>query len=241
MIHLAESLAIHSVEGFLTPDEVANLTDVMDELLGARGPETYGAGRTATMHEVPGLRPEEAMAVYEPDGRVEVSELPGSAETLLQKAASRAMPTIAWVLPSVTSLRPWTYVEYGPGQHITPHADGIALDPMSWPRQIAGISVVVETAACGGGFYVETTSDERIWSPQRDTAEAGYEAGMRIANDGADNSSKWFRELRRTRWTVNPGVGCAIIYGSQLVHGTDPVGEGRARKFISWFVAERQE
>ena len=45
------------------------------------------------------------------------------------------MPAIRRAMPAITTCRPWTYVEYRPGQYITPHVDGIAPDPYAWPRQ----------------------------------------------------------------------------------------------------------
>lgn len=241
MIHVSETLTVHSVEGFLTNEETAELTIVMDVLLGRDGAECYDSARQNTLHAIPGHTLAEAMAVYEPAGRVEVTELPRRAEAILAHASERALPTIRRVMPSITSWRPWTYVEYGPGQHITAHADGIAPAPGSWPRQIAGISVVLASACRGGGFYVDTTGSDALWATHLPDSGQGYAAAMSLAHDGADNSSPWFRAMPRTRWTVHPGPGTALLYGSQLIHGTDPVIHGRERKVISWLIAEPEE
>jgi hypothetical protein len=36
---------------------------------------------------------------------------------------------------------------------------------------------------------------------------------------------------------VTPAPGTALLYGSQLIHGTEPVTCGRVAKFISWLIA----
>jgi hypothetical protein len=128
-------------------------------------------------------------------------------------------------------------VEYGHGQHITAHLDGIAPDPLEWPRQIAGISIVIDAPTDGGAFFAETASGEPLWATTPPPG-AGYYPGMWLAHDGADHSSAWFRDLPRTRWTVAPAPGTALLYGSQLAHGTEPVCAGIARKFISWLIAD---
>ncbi|MGL5866566.1 MAG: hypothetical protein ACRCYX_11990 [Dermatophilaceae bacterium] len=238
MIHVAETLAIHSVEGFLTANQVTDLSTAMTRLLARDGTEPYDEGRCATMHEIPGRSAQQAMAVYEPCGRIEVTNLPDEVTTVLDAALRAALPAITRALPSITTWRPWTYVEYGPGQHITPHVDGIAPNPATWPRQIAGTSVLISAAEDGGDFAVETTGSPRLWSDAAPPDACGYDPSISIAHDGADNSSPWFHTLLRTRWTVRPTPGTALLYGSQLTHGTDPVVTGRCRKFLNWLLAE---
>lgn len=242
-IELNETLAVGSTEGFLTAAETASLAHIMDRfLLGDDGIDaraTYGHRRVHSIHEIPGHDTAVAMTTYEPAGRVEITEIPVDAEAMLQRAFRRARPMLARILPSVTSCRPWTYVEYAVGQHITAHLDGIAPDPAAWPRQIAGISVTIEASEEGGDFFVETTSSQRLWNSELTGPVPGYAAAMSFAHDGADNSSPWFATMPRTRWTVSPGPGTALLYGSQLAHGTTPVRSGHSRKFISWLFAEQ--
>lgn len=235
-IHFTETLTIGSVEGFLTPDEIAGTVKIMDECLAEAGLSRFDGDRRASIHEIPGHTAQHAMLVYEPSGRVEIANIPAEAESILQHAFDRVQAAVCRSLPSVSLCRPWTYVEYGPGQHITTHLDGIAPDPLAWPRQIAGISVVISEADQGGGFYVETTSDDRLWE-RRHTGD-GYAPGTHLAWDGADQSADWFRAMPTTRWTVSAPPGTALLYGSQLAHGTEPVVGGRCRKFISWLIAE---
>ncbi len=237
-IHLAETLAVGSIENFLAAEATAQLKEIMDAFLAEGDPARFWRKRTASIHEIPGHTAAEAMAVYEPAGRLETPTIPAEAEQLLQHAFEHARPALARLVPSVTTCRPWTYVEYGPGQHITTHLDGIAPDPLGWPRQIAGVSIIIGAATRGGAFYVETTSHEGLWNERCDDSGSGYFPGMCLAHDGADHSADWFRDMPRTRWSVDPAPGTALFYGSQLAHGTEPVIEGRARKFISWLIAE---
>lgn len=242
-IGLNETLTVGSIEEFLTARELATLEELMEEFLrdtaGGDIRSAYDQRRTNSIHEIPGHDTAAAMATYEPAGRVEITDIPADAESILQQAFSRSQHTLERMLPSVSSCRPWTYVEYGPGQHITPHLDGIAPNPHGWPRQIAGISVVIGTRCEGGDFFVETTSDDQLWNPDVAGPVPGYEPGMAFARDGADNSSPWFAATARTRWSAAPAPGTALLYGSQLAHGTTPVRTGRSRKFISWLFADK--
>ncbi|AJC54960.1 hypothetical protein [Streptomyces sp. 769] len=243
MIHIAETIAVGSVEEFLTPKERTRLAAVMNGFLTEETRARFGTQRTTSIHEIPDHSHEQAMAVYEPAGRVEVPNIPDEAEQLLQYAFDRARPALSRVMPSITACRPWTYVEYGPGQHITAHLDSIAPDPLAWPRQIAGISVVIHEAEVGGEFYVESTSSNRLWNTclDHDAQGHGYADGMWLAHDGADHSADWYAAMPRTRWRVNPAPGTALLYGSQLTHGTEPVARGQVAKFISWLIAEKRE
>lgn len=238
MTHIAETLLTHSIEGFLRPAEIAVLHTRMTEMTESPERATFDEDRTSTMHSVPGLTDDAAMAVFEPEGRLEIIDLPDEVAAILADATSRAMPQIRLAMPSITGIRPWVYIEYSKGQHITAHVDNIAPDAATWPRQIAGISVVISPPQGGGDFYVETTGAPQLWTQTEPGEDRGYLPGMRIAHEGSDFSSAWFRDMPRTRWSVDPPAGTALIYGSQLTHGTNPVSAGVCRKFISWLIAE---
>lgn len=237
-ISMSETLMTGSIEEFLNTHETELLTGLMNAFLHRSGRSIFDEERTSSIHEVLSLASHAVRAAYEPEGRVEVMTIPAEAEVLLQRAFHRAAPAIHRLCPSASVCRPWTYVEYGVGQHITPHVDGIAPDPLSWPRQIAGISVLIQKADAGGEFFIETASSEAIWNSVA-PADSGYAVDMQLAHEGADETSPWFRAMRKTRWIVDPPVSTALMYGSQLTHGTQPVKVGRARKFISWLVLER--
>ncbi|MFK0154286.1 2OG-Fe(II) oxygenase [Streptomyces sp. NPDC090493] len=236
MIHPAETLTVSSIEDFLTPDEVTTLITTVDSVLGDDGVRRFDTERTSTLHSIPGHTSKQAMAVYEPAGRLEIHPPPATAAKILAQAVERAMPALRRALPALTSCREWMYVEYAPGQHITPHIDGIAPHPADPVRQLAGISVVLEHAEAGGEFFVETTSHPALWSDQH--GGDGYHPAMTFTHDGADHSADWFRTMARTRWNVHPAPGTALLYGSQVTHGTEPVHAGRERKFISWLISE---
>lgn len=239
MIHIAETLSIRTVESFLKPKEIDRLNDVMDGALGSFGRDRYGAGRHTTIHEIPGRSPSEAQDVYEPAGRIEMTDIPYEATTLLDQALKLHMAAVTRTLPSVTGHRPWIYLEYGASQYITPHADGIAPDPLTRPRQIAAATVTLtDLQDTGGAFYVETTGSDAVWTADEAPTESGYAHGMRFAHDGTDISSPWFRTMPRTRWSVTPAPGTLVVFGSQLIHGTEPVRAGRVRKFLTLFVSE---
>ncbi|MGW0731797.1 2OG-Fe(II) oxygenase [Streptomyces sp. NPDC002851] len=238
MIHIAETLGIHSVEGFLSPLHMDELAQVMDRTLTKRGRSHFDADRRTTVHEIPGHSSAQAQDVYEPAGRVEMTDIPAEAAALLDQTLDAAMPQLTRALPSVAGHRPWTYLEYGPGQHITPHADGIAPDPLTRPRQIAAATVTLNTPYTGGAFYVETTGSNTLWTPDRTITTTGYASGMRFIHDGTDSSSPWFRTMPRTRWTTTPAPGTLAVFGSQLIHGTEPVESGRVRKFLTLLIAE---
>lgn len=239
MIHIAETLSIRTVEGFLTLSEIERLNRVMDDALATLGCDQYGAGRRTTIHEIPGHSPAQAQRVYEPAGRIEMAEIPYEAAALLDQALRPHMAAITRTLPSVTRHRPWIYLEYGAGQYITPHADGIAPDPFARPRQIAAATVTLtDIHDTGGAFYVETTGSDAVWAADEAPTGSGYAQGMRFAHDGTDMSSSWFRSMPRTRWSVAPAPGTLVLFGSQLVHGTEPVRTGRVRKFLTLFVSE---
>ncbi|MFJ9693135.1 hypothetical protein [Kitasatospora sp. NPDC101183] len=239
MIHIAETLSIHTVEDFLGAHEVQQLNELMDLELAQRGRESFDDARLSTIHEVPGLTSELARALYEPAGRVEMTDVPAAAQAILNAALERSRAAIARNAPSVESHRPWIFLEYQAGQYISAHADGIAPDPGAWPRQIAAASVAIELAPDGsGGFYVETSGSEAPWTPASPKPVTGYDARMRFISEGTDGSSDWFAAMKRTRWTAQPATGTLLVFGSQLVHGTEPVRVGRVRKFLTLLTAE---
>ncbi|MGW0825530.1 2OG-Fe(II) oxygenase [Streptomyces sp. NPDC002845] len=238
MIHIAETLSIRTVEGFLAPSEIEYLGHLMDEALVSPGRDKYGTARRTSIHEIPGHSLAQAQEVYEPAGRIEMTEIPYEAAVILDQALKHHMVAITHTLPSVSRHRPWIYLEYGPGQYITPHADGIAPDPLARPRQIAAATVTLADAHSGGAFYVETMGSAAVWTANEAPAESGYAPGMRFIHDGTDTSSPWFRTMPRTRWSVAPAPGTLVVFGSQLVHGTEPVLTGRVRKFLTFFHSE---
>lgn len=239
VLDLGQTLAVSTVENFLDAAEVSTVLHAVEADPGIRRARAKAAnadGRRnggyagGAQHEIPGMSDADARRVFEPRGRVQVGTLPRRVEAILTSATERAMPALRRLFPATTSVRPWTYVEYAPEQYITPHVDGIAPKPTTWPRQVAGLGITIQRAEDGGEFYIETTASDELWD---DSAETG---SLAWAREGADESSPWFRAMRRTRWVVAPAEGTLACYGSQLVHGTMPVRSGRAIKLLSWLI-----
>lgn len=227
-INPIEALAVGSVENFLTADERRKLIVLMDARLVPEVRQAADAHRTNSIHEIPGASAEYARKVYEPAGRVELTILPNEVIQILKEASTRALPLVRSYAPSVMFAREWTYVEYGIGQFITCHVDRVAPSPTSRPLQLLGVSVCLNDDILGGEFYVETTPSPELWSEE-------FLGRLRFARKSPDISADWFNRIPRTRWTVRPRAGDALVYGAHVAHGTLPVQEGCLRKFISWY------
>lgn len=222
---LSETLAVASVEEFLDADVRAEILATMRRHTAAL-PE-----RTGSVHSVPGLATEEVVAAYEPAGRVEVTDLTDPVVAALDAAAARALPALQRTYRSAISAGEWIYLEYGPGQYITPHIDyAVDDDPARAtlePPHVAGIGIPLNDDYAGGEFFVETTASEELWrAAARDRVRAG-----------ADATSEWFAQVPRSRWICQPAAGTALTYGSQLTHGTLPVRSGTVRKIIGFLSA----
>jgi hypothetical protein len=213
---------IHSVEQACTPAEAAELSELMAVFLADSGDRyVVGGGLTGSVHEIPGHTSREAAQLYEPNGRVECTELPAQAEKILEEIFVRNLPSIRYAHPRAVRNNGWFYVEYGDGQFVNPHVDyhGRIGDP--WPGVLASLSLSVGIADGGGQFFVETSGADSVW------------AGPHVARRGLDWSTPSFREQRRVRWTAQQDLGDMLIWGSQMIHGTVPVRRGRSRKFLT--------
>ncbi|MFF7024842.1 hypothetical protein ACFY97_28015 [Streptomyces klenkii] len=209
MIHLTETLAVHTIEGFLTPDETSRLTKLLDDHLVATGwvPERPRAGM------VP----------------------PEAAQEILMAGIERAMPAIRRVFPSVAGVTPWDYHDLGPGDRIDPHLHGVH-EPDKRPQRVARVAFHLQEAERGGQFYVDTCSSDAVWTDRTAGPGSAFLPGMRFARDIADDAgpeAAWLNDVPRTRWTSAPPAGTAVVYGAQLVHGVETVVEGRLRKLIT--------
>jgi hypothetical protein len=228
MLHPQESLLIHSIEDFLSPTELKEIAQRMDSVVAAQGKDNLDRSRRTSVHAVDGLTTDSLMKLYEPAGRVELKDLPPDVIAILDAASDRAVPHLKRLFPSGGRLRSWIYLEYSSGQHITPHID-MAVDgtePSGF--KVAGIGVPLNDDYVGGEFYVETCGSESLWSSNDDK-------GVIQVREGADSTSDWYPELKRTQWVVRPAAGTAVLYGSQLTHGTKPIISGTIKKIIGFF------
>jgi hypothetical protein len=227
VVVLLPTIMTYSVEGFLGTDEADEVCKEMDATKLALPRERVLAGGGNSIHTVKDMTVEQAVQVYEPEGRVEILNLPERVLELLETAVDRNMANIQRAFPQMRSVGRWFYVEYAPGQFITPHADQYKNKAAPDHPKIGGLSVQLNDDFSGGNFYVETCGAPEVW-----TEADGEQRLMRRAND----SSPEFRAVPRTRWTSAPRLGTAFMYGSQLVHGTEPVTDGRIRKVINWLL-----
>ncbi|MEV5240423.1 hypothetical protein AB0K89_15170 [Streptomyces cinnamoneus] len=211
MIHMTETLAVQTVEGFLTADETTELTKVLDDHLVATG-------------WVP-ARPSEGITP------------PRAAHAILDAAMRRALPALRRVFPSARGTDPWLYHDLGPGDRIRPHVHGVG-DPRARPQRIARVAFNLQDAERGGEFYLDTCSAEALWSEVTPAAGSAYAPGARFVHEiTARTGPVKLSDVPHTRWTCSPPPGTTVVYGTQLVHGVLPVEEGRVRKLITNLLA----
>lgn len=223
----SQTLLAYSVEEFLLPEEIRSIARSMQRFMESEDRDFRAGADSRSVHRIDGRDTAEAVAVYEPAGRIEVTDVPPEVIAILDDAFARTLPRIRRAYPSVSKRDCWIYLEYGVDQHITAHADYAENEDRPDQPKIAGLSIVLNDDFEGGEFFIETTASSDIWQP---------EGGDRIV-PGANESSDWFRSMPRTRWVARPKAGTALMYGSQLIHGTTPIRSGRARKIIGFVTA----
>ncbi|MFJ9854837.1 hypothetical protein [Streptomyces sp. NPDC101150] len=215
MIHPAETLALQTVEDFLTGDELSQLRKILDVL------------------------PRDGAA----SGRRELEHLraPEPADEILQEAFRRALPAIQQVMPSVARAAPWHYAALTVGKEVPTHLDGI-LNAGAPPRRLGRIGVVLTDAEEGGEFYVATTSSPNPWTDTVLGEADGYRPALRLARglprEREDvreyrESAQWIDHTPQTRWRCDAPAGVAVAYGAHLIHGVTHVRKGTLRKFIT--------
>jgi hypothetical protein len=213
---------LHSVEDACTESEATRLLREMDALIArSDGAYVIGGQREASVHDIPGHSPREAAELYEPKGRIECTELPADVVDTLETVFARNLPALRYAYPEATRNNGWFYVEYGAEQFVNPHVDyhGRIGDP--WPGVLATVSLSVCAADRGGEFFIETSGSDAVWEKPH------------VARRGLDWSTPAFREQRRVRWTARSEAGDMLVWGSQVIHGTEPVIEGRSCKFLT--------
>jgi hypothetical protein len=228
-MHQLETLMVLSVENLLTRREADVVVDRMRAHIADAPVDAFeSARREKSIHGIPGLSPGETSAVYEPNGRLEVDVVPGEVATLVNGAIERQMDDIRRLVPSVTGIDDWVYVEYRRGEYVSPHVDYAENADRPERPKVVGIGIQLNDDLTGGEFFIETTASAQLW---HDTVH-----GIDIA-PVANNHSEWFRQLPRTRWITRAAKGSALLYGTRVVHGTCPVESGVSRKLIGWLLA----
>lgn len=219
---VAESVLPYSIEDFLTEEEADRAVAIIDAYKAAH-PDRLTAGATGVSVHVDDARSiDDLVAMYEPHGRLEITtaDLPEPIIELMERAFFRRIEDVRRAYPSANWPYAFTYVEYGPSQFFTAHADGFGT------LQTAGFGVTLSNDFTGGEFCVETCGSHRLWV-------RGSEDQPGLA-PGANAASGWFQALPRTRWTMTPRKGVAAFYGSALVHSSAPVTGGRLRKLLAF-------
>jgi len=227
-MHRAESLMVGSIEGLLSGAERTEILALMQAHMRGRASEAWKAGANErSIHSIPGASVGQTVSVYEPAGRVEIQKLPEAVTDIVSRAVRRRWTDIQRLAPSVDAVDDWVYLEYGVGQHVTPHVDYPLNEDRPAQPKVLGISVSLNDGYQGGEFFVDTTADARLWT--------GQEGDLEIA-PLANGISSWFNELSSTRWMTKPAPGSALLYGTRTIHGTLPVTGGRACKLIGWLL-----
>ncbi|MEU8953691.1 hypothetical protein AB0C93_05250 [Streptomyces sp. NPDC048518] len=216
MIHISETLALQTVEEFLTPDELSQLRKIMDV--------------------------EQRTTGWTPRFQAEVLPAPAAAQEILGFATERALPAIRQSMPSISAAAPWGYTELAPGAAVPTHLDGIPA-PGTAPRRLGRLGVVLQDAEQGGEFYIETTSSNSVWTGEVVGEAEGFLPGtpltQRLPHAPSqdthvhDSEPAWLRAAQRTRWITDAGAGTGVAYGSQVIHGVLPVRAGLLRKFVT--------
>ncbi|MEU9372653.1 hypothetical protein AB0D94_02575 [Streptomyces sp. NPDC048255] len=207
MINTSETLAVQTIENFLTPEETMQVTKIVDDQLAATG---WVPARPAE-----GLTPPEA------------------AQEILDGAIERAMPVIRRAFPSAASVAPWLYHDLKPGDRIRSHVHGMG-DPDARPVLLARVVFNLQDAEEGGEFYLDTSACEELWSDRRAGPGGAFAPGTRFVHEVTARSGPVdLGAIDSTRWVCRPPAGTTLVYGAQLIHGVMPVTVGRVRKLIT--------
>lgn len=221
MARLTEALVPYSIEGFLSDAEADRILELVD-IYKAAHPERLAAGVTGrSVHPSELLSVDELVERYQPKGRRDINtgDLPPEVIDIVERAFFRHIEDVRRVYPEATWPYAMTYVEYGPEQFITPHADGMGGFHM-------GFGVTLSDDFTGGEFCIETCGSHRFWTrdPEGEAAQA----------PGPHVGSAWFRELPRTTWAMTPRKGVAALYGPALVHSSKPVISGTIKRVFAF-------
>jgi hypothetical protein len=218
---LTELMLPFSIERFISDAEADRIVSLIDAYkTGHTGTLAAGASGVS-VHASDLLSVNELVQRYQPRGRLDVNtaDLPLDVVDIVEAAFFRHIEDIRRAYPAAAWPYSMTYVEYGPTQFITPHADGT----------FAGFGIMLSDDVTGGEFCIETCGSNRFWV-RRPNQEPILAPGPHIG-------SEWFRRIPRLKWTVSSRKGTAIFYGGALVHSSEPVTTGTARRVFA-FIAQ---
>lgn len=207
MIHMSETLALQTVEDFLSEEERSRLCKIVDSELGPSG-----------------VLQKHVMA-------------PDLAQQILEQATRRALPAIRRVMPSVSGAHPWHYVELPPGGRVPTHLNGIPdpqTRPRCIAR--LGV-VITDAAEGGEFYIATTSSPAVWTDSTLNAEEGfapGTLLATRVDHEQADDEQlAWMSSIPQSRWITDGRAGVAVAYGAQLMHGVTAVRRGVLRKFVT--------
>lgn len=203
MIQLNETLGIHTVEGFLSPEQLAPLADAVEEHLAATG--------------------------WQPTYVGQEMDLPDTVNAVLSEAVARHLPEIRQVFPSAAGASPWQYIQFEPGQGADRHLDGIGV---TLQEAAAGGQFFIETTSSDAQWDPRHAQPAPARAPYAPDMRFTHTAHHYAVADRLPQAA-WLATVRGVPWTTPAGPGVGVVYGAQLIHGITPVTAGRCRKFIT--------
>jgi hypothetical protein len=163
--------------------------------------------------------------LYEPRGRMEAHAGPQLNARLTELATKRLAELPGW-LPDEFEFSSWFVFAYGPEQYIIPHADGSSYLGGA-RRQLAALTLWLQVPDKGGEFYVHADPFVTDWSGDIRT--------------GLDPTTSTYEYSSTPRWTLgNLESGDAVLFGSELVHGTNAVVHGVALKVLGFITVDER-
>ena len=214
---------VDAIPALLGEQALDTVNRAIDGALEAMGPAAVaGAERQQSVHEIPGKSVAETVSIFEPEGRIELYPIPEQAEAELDRALGAYLPLFG----PTARLSGWMVFEYGTGQFINSHVDYPTDPAVPETVKLVAVSVNLLAPSSGGDFFVEYLDRSTF----RDD-------GGRVVRD-LHWGVPWFREARRIRWSVEWHPGDAIVWGTEVSHGTKPVTSGRSRKAICFIEAD---
>jgi len=211
-----ETLSIHTIENFIGIDDVNKLIKLCNKGLEEANVD-FGK---SSVHTSDKFTTKKIASIYEPNGRSEFGKLSNNITEILDDAIKQNLHLIQNIFPNVKRALPWNYVEYKLNQYCTSHVDYICKTELN-EIVYAGIGIMLKTAKRGGEFYTETTGSPNFIINGEAAPDLNY-------------SNKKFVNMPKTKWVIEQSIGTAVLYGSQTIHGTNPVKQGKCYKLISW-------
>ena len=215
-ISYPETLTIHSIEDFISVDDANKLLMMCNKQFS-----NYN-GDLDTVFPSEDFKENEVFKFYVPNGRREFGKISSDICTFLDKAVKRNLTSIQNIFPGVKRALPWNYVEYGVNQYCTSHVDYIDKTDLN-EIIYAGIGVMLHCPDQGGELYIETCGSPKLIVDKEVISDCNH-------------SNKNFIKMPKTKWVVQQSIGTAVIYGTQTIHGTNPVKKGKCCKILSWLV-----